>query len=160
MMGSLIGLLKRGSAYAFIAGAYGISIISLEKLSEGPDENPTKLEETIINERDRYPLYFIDRGFIGILLSEGKGNNIGDINGDSFFDFLEIIDKKIVYFQNDKKGNFYRRDIAILNGFMRLDYSSEKGSRIVIDDLNGDKRADIILIDSSRNVRFFERARQ
>lgn len=144
-----------------VAGAFHIGETDLiEKLSDNSENAARRTRvERKIDENDKKPLYFIDRGEIGTLLSEGKGSNSGDLNGDGYLDFIYVVDEKMKYFQNDKERLFFEREFEILGKGRVLDYKIADGSKVVIEDLNGDSREDICVIGSNKNVRYFERVR-
>lgn len=144
-----------------VAGAFHIGEIDLiERLSDNSENAARRTRvERKIDENDKKPLYFIDRGEIGTLLSEGKGSNSGDLNGDGYLDFIHVVDEKMKYFQNDKGRLFFEREFEILGKGRVLDYEIADGSKVVIGDINGDSREDICVIGPNKNVRYFERAR-
>lgn len=144
-----------------VAGAFHIGETDLiEKLSDNSENaaRRTRIERKI-DENDKKPLYFIDRGEIGTLLSEGKGSNSGDLNRDGYPDFICVGNEKMKYFQNDKGRLFFEREFEILGRGRVLDYKIAYGSKVVIEDLNGDSREDICVIDSNKKIRYFERTR-
>lgn len=144
-----------------VAGVFHMGEIDLiEKLSDNSENvaRRTRVERKI-DENDKKPLYFFDRGEIGTLLSEGKGSNSGDLNGDRYTDFIYVEDKKMKYFQNDKEMSFFEREFEILGKGRVLDYEVIDGSKVVIEDINGDSREDICVIDSNKKIRYFERGR-
>ncbi len=156
MIKNLIGMLKKIAPVVIFGAIYVVGVPLTEDLSDNSEEARNRLDSnTVIDETERTPLYFLDRGIIGKSLSEGKGNGIGDINGDGFMDFIRISNGKILYFQSDKKGYFFSREIKIIEDMNYVDYRVEEGSTVIIDDLNADGKKDIIIKDPRGDLRYF-----
>ena len=157
MLKNLIRKIKNALPVVLIGSAYTLVAFNIEKLEDNTVEASRRLSYLDIAESEKVKTYFLDLGVLGIVDGEGRGNYMGDMNGDKLPDFVKIKDGKLVIYQNDKQGYYFERDVEIINEGRFIDYNFGKDSKIIVHDFNGDSINDIVIRDKDKNLRLLQR---
>lgn len=157
MLKNLIRKIKNALPVVLIGSAYTIVAFNIEKLEDNTVEASRRLSYLDVAESEKIETYFLDLGVLGRAEREGRGNYMGDMNGDRLLDFVKIKDGKLVIYQNDNQGYYFERGVGIINKERFADHNFDKDSKIIVHDFNGDSLNDIVIMDRDKNLRFLQR---
>lgn len=157
MLKNLIRKVRNALPVILVGSAYTIVAFNMEKLEDNTIEASKRLSYLDVSELEKKETYFLDLGILGKLEKEGRGDYMGDMNGDKLMDFAKIKNKKLIVYQNDNQGYYFERDVRIIDKGRFVEHNFNKDSQVIIYDFNGDSLNDIVIIDKGKNLRLLQR---